>query len=210
MNETLGVNEPIAAVIVGLLLSLSSGVRITLPLLAVNLLAYNHEITLPANLAWLGTEPTLIILSVACAAETTVHFIPAAGTWIKAMATPLAFVAGTLLMAVPLGDKNPLYQWTLAAALGGGAATLTHLGVTSARALTAPVNLASLGIFGVIWNIGEFLVSILLAALGGLCVFAGWIVGAVVLFAIVAFLLLILVKGIGQWTKPQPSRPAIS
>ena len=96
-------NEPIAAVIVGLLLSLSAGVRMTLPLLAVNLLAFYHEITLPDNLAWLGTQPTLIILSVACAAETVIHFIPAAGTWIKAMATPLAFVAGTLLMAVPLG-----------------------------------------------------------------------------------------------------------
>ena len=81
-------------------------------------------------------EPTLIILSVAAVTETVVHFIPAAGTWLKAMATPLAFVAGTLLMAVPLGDKNPLYQWTLAAVAGGGAATLTHLGVTGARTAT--------------------------------------------------------------------------
>jgi hypothetical protein len=195
------VNEPIAAIIVGLLLSLSAGVRITLPLLAVNLLAFNHEITLPANMAWLSTEPTLIILSVACAAETLVHFIPAAGTWIKAMATPLAFAAGTLLMAVPLGDKNPLYQWTLAAFIGGGAATLAHLGVTGARALTAPANVASLGLFGIVWNIGEFFVSILLAALGGLCVFAGWIVGAIALFVIAALLLFILIKGLGQWTR---------
>jgi hypothetical protein len=201
------VNEPIAAVIVGLLLSLSAGVRITLPLLAVNLLAFNHEITLPDNVAWLGTEPTLIILSVACAAETLIHFVPAAGTWIKAMATPLAFVAGTLLMAVPLGDKNPLYQWTLAAVLGGGAATLTHLGVTGLRTLSAPVNVASLGIFGIIWNIGEFLVSILLAALGGLCVLAGWMAGAAALLGIAGLLLFIVVKGVGQWVKP---RPAIS
>jgi hypothetical protein len=197
------VNEPIAAVIVGLLLSLSAGVRITLPLLAVNLLAFNHEITLPDNVAWLGSEPTLIILCVACAAETLVHFIPAAGTWIKAMATPLAFVAGTLLMAVPLGDKNPLYQWTLAAVLGGGAATLTHLGVTGLRALTAPVNVASLGVFGIIWNIGEFLVSIALAALGGLCVLAGWVIGAAVLCGIAGLLIFIAIKGISEWTKPR-------
>jgi len=194
------VNEPIAAVIVGLLLSLSAGVRITLPLLAVNLAAFYHVVTLPENVAWLGTQPTLIILAVACAAETLVHFIPAAGTYLKAMATPLAFVAGTLLMAVPLGDHNPLYQWTLAAVLGGGAATLTHLGVTGARAMTAPANAASLGLFGIVWNIGEFLVSILLAALGGLCVFAGWIVGAVILFALVTLALIGLVKGIGRWT----------
>ncbi len=200
-------NEPIAAVIVGLLLSLSAGVRMTLPLLGVNLLAFYHEITLPDNMAWLGTEPTLIVLSVACATETLVHFVPAAGTWIKAMATPLAFVAGTLLMAVPLGDKNPLYQWTLAAVVGGGAATLTHLGVTGMRAMTAPANAASLGIFGLVWNVGEFILSILLAMLSGLCVVAGWMVGAVVLVALAAFVLVAVVKGVGNWTKP---RPAIS
>ena len=197
-------NEPIAAVIVGLLLSLSAGVRTTLPLLAVNLLAFYHEITLPENMAWLGTQPTLIILSVACAAETIVHFIPVAGTWLKAMATPLAFVAGTLLMAVPLGDHNPLYQWTLAAALGGGAATLTHLGVTGARVMTAPANVASLGIFGIIWNIGELVGSLFLAALGGICVLAGWIVGVVVLLVLGALALIAVAKG---FQVPVASRP---
>jgi hypothetical protein len=198
-------NEPIAAVIVGLLLSLSAGVRMTLPLLAVNLLSFYHEITLPDNMAWLGTQPTLIILSVACAAETVVHFIPAAGTYLKAMATPLAFVAGTLLVAVPLGDKNPLYQWTLAAVVGGGAATLTHLGVTGARAMTAPANVASLGIFGIIWNIGEILLSLLLAVLGGVCVLAGWTVGAVILAVITVLLVYVTVQGIVRFRQTPPA-----
>jgi hypothetical protein len=199
------VNEPIAAVIVGLLLSLSAGVRMTLPLLAVNLLAFYHEITLPQNMAWLGTEPTLIILSVAAVTETVIHFIPVAGTYLKAMATPLAFVAGTLLMAVPLGDKNPLYQWTLAAVVGGGAATLTHLGVTGARALTAPANVASLGTFGIVWNLGEFLGSILLAALGGLCVLAGWVIGALVLVAMAILLVYIAIQGILRFRQSPPA-----
>jgi len=55
-------NEPIAAVIVGLLLSLSAGVRTMLPLLAVNLLAFYQVIVLPKDLDWLGSEPTLILL----------------------------------------------------------------------------------------------------------------------------------------------------
>jgi hypothetical protein len=201
------VNEPIAAVIVGLLLSLSAGVRTTLPLLAVNLLAFYHEITLPQNMAWLGTQPTLIILSVACVAETIIHFIPAVGTYLKVMATPLAFVAGTLLMAVPLGDHNPLYQWTLAAVLGGGAATLTHLGVTGARAMTAPANVASLGVFGVIWNIGELLGSLLLAVLSGICVMLGWIFGVVILIVIGLLALIVTLRGLERWTK---TRPALS
>lgn len=200
-------NEPIAAVIIGLLLSVSAGFRIMLPLLGVNLLAFYHEITLPGNMAWLGTEPTLIILSVACVAETIIHFIPAAGTYIKAMATPLAFVAGTLLMAVPLGDHNPLYQWVMAAAVGGGVATLTHLGVTSARVATAPANVASLGVFGIFWNIGEVVISMLLAAIGGICVFAGWIVGAVVLLVLLVLGLVLMVKGINRWSKARPAMP---
>jgi len=201
------VNEPIAAVIVGLLLSISAGFRIMLPLLGVNLLAFYHEVTLPDNMAWLGTEPTLIVLAVACVAETIIHFIPAAGTYIKAMATPLAFVAGTLLMAVPLGDHNPLYQWVLAAAVGGGAATLTHLGVTGARAMSAPANVASLGVFGIFWNIGEIVVSMLLAAIGGICVFAGWIVGVVVLFVLLMLGLVLVVKGINRWSKTRTAMP---
>jgi hypothetical protein len=88
--------------------------------------------------------------------------------------------------------------------VGGGAATLTHLGVTSARVLSAPVNVASLGIFGVIWNIGEVLVSLLLAALSGLCVWASWIVGAVALAAIAAVLLYITVQGIVRFRSTPP------
>jgi len=194
-------NEPIAAVIVGLLLSLSAGVRMTLPLLAVNLLAFRHVITLPENMAWLGSEPTLIILAVAFTAETVIHFVPAAGTALKAAATPLAFVAGTLLMAVPLGNQNPLYQWTLAAVLGGGAATFMHLGVTGARAMTEPVNLASLGIFGLVWNLGEFLVSVVLALLSALCVVAGLAVGVVSLLAVITLVLIVMVKVFNRWSK---------
>lgn len=200
-------NDHIAAVIIGLLLSISAGFRITLPLLMVNLLAFYKVVMLPDNMAWLGTEPTLIVLSVAFVAETVVHFIPAAGTYLKAMATPLAFVAGTLLMAAPLGNHNPLYQWVLAAAFGGGTATLTHLGVTSARAMTAPVNVASLGVFGICWNIGEIVISLFLATVGIISVFAGWIIGAVVLFVFLIVALVLMVKCINRWSKVRPAMP---
>jgi hypothetical protein len=194
-------NEPLVAVMVGMLLSVSAGFRITLPLLAVNLLAFEHVIALPENVAWLGTEPTLILLTVAALMETLVHFVPAAGTYLKAAATPLAFVAGTLLMAVPLGDRNPLYQWTLALVIGGGTATLTHLGVTGARALTGPVNVASLGTFGILWNLGELLCSIVMAALGWLCLVAGWIVGAIALVAMAGLLVYIAVQGMMRFRR---------
>jgi hypothetical protein len=202
-------NEMIAAVLVGLLLSLSAGVRITFPLLALSLLAFYHEVTLPTRFQWLGTESTVIILCAAAVAETLIHFIPAVGTWMKAAATPLAFVSGTLLMAVPLANTNPLYQWTLAAGLGGGAATLTHLGLLGARTLTGPANVASAGTFGLVWNLGEMALSLLLTLLGGICVVAGWIFGALLLLVLVGALIVMLLQAVRRKSDParlEPSR----
>jgi hypothetical protein len=195
-------NEIIATVIAGLLLSLSAGVRITVPLLAVNLLAFKHLIALPHDLAWLGGEPTLILLSVACAAETIVHFIPVVGTWIKAASTPLAFVAGTLVMAVPLGDAhaNPLLQWALAGGIGGGAALLTHLGVTGARAATGPANAASAGTFGLIWNLLEPLASLVFVGLGGVFFFVGLAAGLIVLVILGGAIAGLLWGGYRRWS----------
>jgi hypothetical protein len=75
VNQTL-----LVMIMAGLLLSMSAGVRTTLPLLAINLLAFHHVVTLPAKMAWLGTEPTLVLLGVAFIAETLVHFVPVVGT----------------------------------------------------------------------------------------------------------------------------------
>jgi hypothetical protein len=173
-------NETIALVLVGLLFSLSAGVRITLP---------------------------LILLGVAFVAETLVHFVPIVGTSVKAISTPLAFAAGTLLMAVPLDHQNPLIQWTLAGMVGGGLATLTHVGLTGARTVSAPANLATGGMLGAGWNIGEIALALLLAGLGYLCLHVNWIVGIVILatvFAGMALLAILLVKAWRRLTRLRP------
>ena len=194
-------------VLVGLLFSLSAGVRITLPLLALNLLAAHGVITLPSNLAWLGTTPTLILLGVAFVVETLVHFVPVVGTSVKAASTPLAFIAGTLLMAVPLDDQTPIVQWTLAGVVGGGLATLTHLGITGARTVSAPANVATGGLLGAVWNVGEIGGASFLALLGFLCLhipcYAGVTLLAIVL-AIFAFCALLVFKGWRRLTRLQP------
>jgi hypothetical protein len=200
-------NETIALVLVGLLFSLSAGVRITLPLSALNQLAEHHVIALPPNLSWMGDPGTLILLGVAFVAETLVHFVPIVGTSVKAISTPLAFAAGTLLMAVPLDHQNPLIQWTLAGMVGGGLATLTHVGLTGARTVSAPANLATGGMLGAGWNIGEIALALLLAGLGYLCLHVNWIVGIVILatvFAGMALLAILLVKAWRRLTRLRP------
>ena len=201
-------NEPIVAVLVGILLALSAGVRVTLPLLVVSLLGHEHEVTLPQNLTWLGSDSSLMLLGVAFVVETVVHFVPVVGTHLKALATPLSFVAGTLLMAVPLGDHNPMYQWTMAAVAGGGAATLTNLGVTGARVAAAPANVASAGVFGLIWNCGEMVVSFLLLAIGGICVWAGWVVGGFIVLSLLTLAVVASVRGFSRLSRR--TQPATS
>jgi hypothetical protein len=194
-------NEPIVEIIVGLLLALSAGVRVTLPLLAVSVLAHEHEVTLPQNLAWLGSDSSMTLLGIAFVAETIIHFVPAVGTHLKALQTPLSFVGGTLLMAIPLGDHNPMYQWALAGAVGGGAAALTNLGVTGARVATAPANVASVGVFGLIWNCGEMLVSFLLAAMGAVCVYGGWMVAAFIFLSLMTLVVVAGLRGVVRLTR---------
>jgi hypothetical protein len=200
-------NETIAMVLVGVLFSLSAGVRITLPLLALNELAAHQVIALPANLAWLGSTSTLILLGVAFIAETLVHFVPLVGTGVKAASTPLAFVAGTLLMAVPLDHQNPLVQWALAGVVGGGLATFTHLGLTGARTISAPANVATGGALGAFWNVGEIAVAAGLALLGYLCLHVSWIFGVVMLAVVLACMVgcaALVVQGLRRLTRLRP------
>jgi hypothetical protein len=200
-------NETIAMVLVGLLFSLSAGVRITLPLLALNELAAHQVIALPANLAWLGSTPTFILLGVAFIAETLVHFVPVVGTGVKAASTPLAFVAGTLLMAVPLDHQTPLVQWALAGVVGGGLATFTHLGLTGARTISAPANVATGGTLGAVWNVGEIALAAGLALLGYLCLHVSWVVGAIMLAVIFALMLVggaLVMRGLRRITRMRP------
>jgi hypothetical protein len=200
-------NETIAMVLVGLLFSLSAGVRITLPLLALNELAAHQVIALPANLAWLGSTSTLVLLGVAFIVETLVHFVPLVGTGVKAASTPLAFVAGTLLMAVPLDHQSPLIQWALAGVVGGGLATFTHLGLTGARAVSAPINVATGGTFGAVWNVGEIAIALGLALLGYLCLHVSWIYGVVVLALVLALMTgcaVLVRKGLHRITRLRP------
>jgi hypothetical protein len=200
-------NETIALVLVGLLFSLSAGVRITLPLIALNQLAEHHAIALPPNLSWMGDQGTLFLLGVAFVAETLVHFVPIVGTSVKAISTPLAFAAGTLLMAVPLDHQNPLIQWTLAGMVGGGLATLTHVGLTGARTVSAPANLATGGMLGAGWNIGEIALALLLAGLGYLCLHVNWIVGVTILAAVFAGMALLAALLIKAWRRLTRLRP---
>ncbi len=62
------------------------------------------------NFAWLGTPSAI---------------------WLDTLATPAAFVAGTVVSAAVMTDLPPMVKWTTAIIAGGGVAGLTQ-GVTAA------------------------------------------------------------------------------
>jgi hypothetical protein len=64
-------------------------------------------------------------------------------------------------------------------------------------------------VFGLLWNCGEIVVSLLLAALGGIFVFAGWIVGAFILVSILTLAVVAALRGFVRLSR-RTAQPAAS
>jgi hypothetical protein len=68
----------------------------------------------------------LIMLSVAAIAEVVAYYIPVVDNLLDTVATPAAFVAGTIVSAAVIMDAPPMVKWTAAVIAGGGIAGLTQ------------------------------------------------------------------------------------
>jgi hypothetical protein len=92
--------------------------------------AYSGHLPLGENFAWLGTAPALVMLGVAAAVEILAYYIPGVDNLLDTLATPAAFVAGTIVSAAVMTDVSPMLKWTTAIIAGGGIAGVTQ-GVTA-------------------------------------------------------------------------------
>lgn len=114
------------SILVGLLLAISlsaaSGFRVFLPLLALSIAGDFGHLPLPDDLGWVGTDNALIMFAIATVLEIIGYYIPWFDHVMDLGATPLAMLAGTIVTATAASDLNPLVQWTLAIAAGGGTA----------------------------------------------------------------------------------------
>ena len=70
------------------------------------------------------------MLSVAAVAEVIAYYIPVIDNLLDSLATPAAFIAGTVVSAAVMTDVPPMVKWTAAVIAGGGIAGLTQ-GVTA-------------------------------------------------------------------------------
>jgi hypothetical protein len=113
-------------VMLGISLSAASGFRVFVPLLVLSAAAVVGHIDLPANFDWIESSQALAVFAVACTLEIAGYYIPWFDHLLDIIATPAAMLAGTVVTASLTPDLNPLVQWTLALAAGGGTAGITN------------------------------------------------------------------------------------
>lgn len=111
-------------ILLGIGLAAAVGFRIFIPLLISSLAAYFFNVNLNESFAWLGTLPAVIIFGTAVMFEILAYFIPWFDNALDVVATPAAFVAGTIVMAAAMIEIDPLWMWTIAIIAGGGTASL--------------------------------------------------------------------------------------
>ena len=136
--------ETILSIFLGIGLAASSGFRIFLPLFALSLASYFQIWELNESWIWVGGIPALLTLGVATLLEIFAYYIPFFDNLLDTIATPLAAIAGTAVMASTIIDVNPLLTWVLAIVAGGGTASAIQ-GMTTVTRLASTVKTGGLG-----------------------------------------------------------------
>ena len=114
------------SIALGVGLAAATGLRLFLPMLVVSVAAYSGHLPLSDNFAWLATPAALVLLSVAALVEILAYYIPGLDNLLDTLATPAAFVAGTIIAAAVITDLPPMVKWAAAIIAGGGIAGLTQ------------------------------------------------------------------------------------
>jgi Domain of unknown function (DUF4126) len=114
------------SIVLGVALAAATGFRVFLPMLIVSGAAYTGHLHLDDGFAWLGTSSALIMLGIAALAEVLAYYIPVIDNLLDVLATPAAFIAGTIVSAAVMIDAPPMVKWTAAVIAGGGVAGLTQ------------------------------------------------------------------------------------
>lgn len=112
-------------VCVGVSLSAACGFRVFIPLLIVSIGVRFFGIHVNEGLQWAGTWTALVVLSTAAICEVFTYYIPWLDNLLDLINTPLALLAGTIIMSGMLPELHPCLKWCMAGVIGGGAAGVT-------------------------------------------------------------------------------------
>ena len=136
--------ELITAVAIGIGLAASAGFRVFVPMLVAAIAAKAGVMPLNESFQWLASWTSIVILGTATVIEIMAYYIPVEDNLLDTVATPLAVVAGTLLLTSVLPIDSELMKWITGAAIGGGSAAVVQTGSALTR-LTSTKLTAGLG-----------------------------------------------------------------
>ncbi|MFN2313274.1 MAG: DUF4126 domain-containing protein [Bacteroidales bacterium] len=136
--------ELITAVAIGIGLAASAGFRVFVPMLVAAIAAKAGIMPLNESFQWLASWTSIAILGTATVVEIMAYYIPVVDNLLDTVATPLAVVAGTLLLTSVLPIDSELMKWITGAAVGGGSAAVVQAGSALTR-LTSTKLTAGLG-----------------------------------------------------------------
>lgn len=175
--------ETILSICLGIGLASASGFRVFLPVFALSLASYFNVIPLNESWAWIGGLPALISCGVAMIFEIFGYYIPFIDNLLDTIATPLAAIAGFVVMASTMVDISPTMTTILAIIAGSGSATAFQ-GLTTTTRLASSVKTAGLG--NPVVSTAETGTAITLSSLA-------------IFLPIVAIILVVIIFGIIYW-----------
>lgn len=175
--------ETILSICLGIGLASASGFRVFLPVFALSLASYFNVIPLNESWAWIGGLPALISFGVAMIFEIFGYYIPFIDNLLDTIATPLAAIAGFVVMASTMVDISPTMTTILAIIAGSGSATAFQ-GLTTTTRLASSVKTAGLG--NPVVSTAETGTAITLSSLA-------------IFLPIVAIILVVIIFGVIYW-----------
>ncbi len=125
--------ELISAVAIGIGLAASTGFRVFVPMLVAAIAAKSGILPLNESFQWLSSWTAIVLLGTATIVEIVAYYIPLVDNLLDTIATPMAVVAGTLLLTSVLPVDNGIIRWLAGAALGGGSAAVIQSGSAITR-----------------------------------------------------------------------------
>ncbi|PLS18856.1 DUF4126 domain-containing protein [Bacillus sp. M6-12] len=126
------------SILVGLALATATGFRIFIPMLFLSIGSLTGFIDLSPNMEWLGTDTALIVLGIGTVFELLSYLIPGVDNIMDMIDTPIAVIAGILVMFSVVQTDNPMTHWIIAIIIGGAIpAILKAFKATIRGALTA-------------------------------------------------------------------------
>lgn len=124
---------PWMAILTGLGLSATAGLRVFVPLFAASLAIHNGWIEVDERFLWMGSPAALVLFGTAMVAEVGAYYVPWVDNLLDTVAGPLAIIAGTVLAGVAMPDMPLMLDWLAALLLGGGGAGSVQLTTTLLR-----------------------------------------------------------------------------